>query len=99
MRVMVTLLRTLLTLFQNEVAARGEILSFFDSHVRALNDIFSRTEFKPLSGGSPCFKGVQFQIQRTTVRLLSLNLPSVSLKCLNKKKGGGGHQLIILYDS
>ena len=86
---MVTLLRTLLTLFQNEVAARGEILSFFDSHVRALNDIFSRTEFKPLSGGSPCFKGVQFQIQRTTVRLLSLNLPSVSLRCLNKKKGGG----------
>ncbi|XP_022312619.1 disintegrin and metalloproteinase domain-containing protein 10-like isoform X3 [Crassostrea virginica] len=51
----------------NEVAARGEILSFFDSHVRALNDIFSRTEFKPLSGGSPCFKGVQFQIQRTTI--------------------------------
>ena len=71
---MVTLLRTLLTLFQNEVAARGEILSFFDSHVRALNDIFSRTEFKPLSGGSPCFKGVQFQIQRTTVRLLWLEL-------------------------
>ncbi|XP_061191107.1 disintegrin and metalloproteinase domain-containing protein 10-like [Saccostrea echinata] len=51
----------------NEIAARDEILSFFASHVAAINDIYGRTKFSPLNGQSPCFQGVQFQIQRTTI--------------------------------
>lgn len=51
----------------NEVAARDEILSFFASHVSALNEIYVRTKFQPLRGTAPCFQGIQFQIQRTTI--------------------------------
>lgn len=51
----------------NEVAARDEILSFFASHVSALNEIYGRTKFKPLQRTTPCFQGIQFQIQRTTI--------------------------------
>ncbi|XP_048748710.2 disintegrin and metalloproteinase domain-containing protein 10-like isoform X3 [Ostrea edulis] len=52
----------------NENAARDEILSFFASHVSALNEIYGRTKFEPLTGkAGSCFQGVQFQIQRTTI--------------------------------
>ncbi|XP_062593437.1 disintegrin and metalloproteinase domain-containing protein 10 homolog isoform X2 [Saccostrea cucullata] len=59
-------------------AAKDEILALFSNHVSAINQIYSSTKFQTFWGntpGTPCFEGMNFRIQRTTI------MTDESLKC------------------
>ncbi|XP_061191097.1 disintegrin and metalloproteinase domain-containing protein 10-like [Saccostrea echinata] len=54
----------------NVAAAKDEILALFSTHVSAINQIYSKTKFETYwvtPPGTPCFEGMNFRIQRTTI--------------------------------